>query len=82
MSDVIKVLDAHIQLAEDLGLVIEYVSMPNSVAENLTYEIESMIPATDNIALSTIKTYRDIPIRVVENSTVKICYAISDVFSV
>lgn len=82
MSDVINVLDAHIKLAEDLGMVIEYISMPAKVAENLTNEIEAMIPTNEDIALSTIKTYRNIPIRVVENSTVKICYAISDVFNV
>jgi hypothetical protein len=82
MSDVIKVLDAHIKLAEDLGMIIEYISMPFSIAEKLTREIESMIPTNNDVSLSTIKTYRDIPIRVVENSTVKVCYAISDVFSV
>lgn len=82
MSDVIKVIDAHIELAENLGMIIEYISMPFVVAENLTREIESMIPTNNDVSLSTIKTYRDIPIRVVENSTVKVCYAISDVFSV
>jgi len=80
MSNIIKVLDAHIKLAEDQGLIIAYISMPRITAKNLTSEIESMIPSSISIELSTIKTYRNIPIRVVENSSIKVCYAISDVF--
>lgn len=77
---IIEVIDAHIKLSEDLLLTIEYISMPQKIADKLSDEVFGLISREDSIATSTIKTYRNIPIRIVDNINLKVCYATSDFF--
>lgn len=80
MTEIIKMLDGHIALAEELGLTIDYIAMPTNVITNLSDEILSMIPT--EVELGSVKTYRGISIRAVEGLNVKICYALNGVFCV
>lgn len=83
MTDIIKVLDNHIALAETLGLVIDYIAMPTKTIENLATEILSMLPSDgEGTEFGLIKTYRGVPIRAVESGNVKICYELNGVFCV
>lgn len=77
---VIDVIDAHIKLAEELLLKIEYISMPQKVADRLADEVFGFMSKEDSVATSTIKTYRNIPIRIVDNTNLKVCYATTDLF--
>ena len=80
MTEIVKMLDGHIALAEELGLTIDYIAMPTDVVTNLSNEVLSMIPT--EVELGAIKTYRGISIRTVEGSNVKICYVLNSVFCI
>ncbi len=82
MNSIIEIIDAHIELAEKLLLTIDYVSMPQKVADKLSEEVFGLINGDMNqLATSTIKTYRNIPIRIIDNTTLKVCYVVSDCFN-
>ena len=76
--EIAPLLDANIDVADKLGLRIEFISMPSRYAEYLSEEVlRTMMTDEYPIAVfPTIKEYRNIPIRVVDNLTVKVCYAL------
>lgn len=76
--EISPLLDASIELADKLGIRIEFISMPSKYAEYLSEEVlRVMMPEEHPIAVfPTIKEYRNIPIRVVDNLTIKVCYAL------
>jgi len=81
MNSVIEVIDAHMELAEKQLLIIEHISIPQGLADKLSEEVFGLVSGDMNqLATSTIKTYRNIPIRIVDNTTLKVCYSVNSFF--
>lgn len=73
--EVIKLIDAHINLAATMNLSIDYIAMSQATSDKLTQEIISFAGIdTSNVKISGIKQYKDVDIKIHDVSAIKVVY--------
>lgn len=73
--EVIKIIDAHIDLASVMNLSIDYIAMSQSISDKLTEEIIAFAGIdTTKVKISGIKEYKDVTIKIHDVNAIKVVY--------
>jgi hypothetical protein len=77
MTTITNLIDAHIKLAEEQKVTIEYIAMSEDHMKNLTSTILSSAGMDGgDVEFSRDKNYRDIQIRIHSVSQLKVVYSL------